>query len=325
MTAISVCVVSARPHDLRRCLASLTSQLRPDDEILVYPNRPGVAELVPPEATVVGGPVCTLGAARNRLTEAAAGELIVFLDDDTICPTGFLGAVVACADAHPEVGVFGGPNLTPPDATSFEQAQGLVLASLIGGGPARRRYRLGPPTIGEDGNLTLCNMAVRRRLGPVFREDLTGGEETDLLARLRHDGVAMRSDPALMVWHQRRSTLAAFARQMHKYGDGRGQTAPRTPPTCAAAGLVAAAGVLTSTGALAQTSMLAAATYTMAVVAFACAAALQARSARTGCAFTLQAVTLHGGYLIGFVRGATRPRPPTAANKDRHRPRPVLW
>jgi hypothetical protein len=311
VTTISICIVSARPDDLRCCLASVTPQLRPGDEVLVYANGAGIADVAPPPVTVVEGPRCSLGAARNRLIEAAGGELVVFLDDDTICPAGLLDAFTSCSEAHPEVGVFGGPNLTPPDAPAFQIAQGLVLASLIGGGPARRRYRLGPPTSGGDRNLTLCNMAVRRDLAPAFREDLTGGEETDLLARLHRDGVTMRSDPRLMVWHQRRRTLGAFARQMHKYGDGRGETTPRPALTWAAAILPIAVAVLAATGAITDAAALTAGTYTTTVAAYACAAGLRTRSPVVALAFAVQAPTLHSSYLLGLARGATRPRRPT--------------
>jgi hypothetical protein len=52
-------------------------------------------------------------------------------------------------------------------------------------------------------------------------------EENDVLARLAATGSRMRYDPGLLCFHERRDSWRGFARQMHKYGRGRGQVMSR--------------------------------------------------------------------------------------------------
>src|SRR3954467_15271818 len=57
---------------------------------------------------------------RNAAIRAARGELIYFLDDDSVAPPGNLRrAVGAFNDA--KVQMVGGPNLCPPEAPFLEQ------------------------------------------------------------------------------------------------------------------------------------------------------------------------------------------------------------
>ena len=49
------------------------------------------------------------------------------------------------------------------------------------------------------------------------------------MRRLRREGVEMRFDPDLVVYHDRRSATANFAAQIQKYGMGRGQLLMRDP------------------------------------------------------------------------------------------------
>ena len=50
-----------------------------------------------------------INVARNSALDAAAGELLCFLDDDVEVWPGWLDALLAGAAAHPDHDVFGGP------------------------------------------------------------------------------------------------------------------------------------------------------------------------------------------------------------------------
>src|SRR5271165_3392232 len=76
---------------------------------------------------------------RNTGMRAARGEIIYFLDDDSVPPPGNLKRAVA-AFADPHVQMVGGPNLCPPDAPMIEQVFALVHASWVAFGPSRARY-----------------------------------------------------------------------------------------------------------------------------------------------------------------------------------------
>jgi cellulose synthase/poly-beta-1,6-N-acetylglucosamine synthase-like glycosyltransferase len=184
------------------------------------------------------------GAARNFLLDHATGRLVWFLDDDVVVRPGTLRRLIELADENPDAAVFGGPNLTPPGSTTFEGVQGAVLASVVGSGPVRRRWGRHPASWADERYFILCNLAVRRELMGRFVPELVCGEENALLAELARGGHRMRYDPAIAVFHARRSTLRGFASQMHKYGRGRGQVTRRRPSEAPAAHFAPAAFVL---------------------------------------------------------------------------------
>jgi succinoglycan biosynthesis protein ExoA len=244
---ISICILAGHgAARLDACLASLSRQAQaPPFEVLIGGNpTPAARAMI--GRHFPGAPVCETGrrhpgGARNPLVERARGELVLFLDDDVVAPPGLLRSLAEVAARHPQVSVFGGPNSTPPDSSRFEAVQGAVLSSLVGSGPVARRYgaRHGGPA--DERWFTLCNLAVRRRAMVPFADELVCAEENELLDRLRRRGGAMLYDPALSVFHARRSTRLSFAAQMLKYGRGRGQVLARRPGSIRLAYLAPAA------------------------------------------------------------------------------------
>lgn len=226
---LSVCIVTSQRHEaLRRCLASLASQEgAPGWELLIAADDDGEVEAVLASAeptTVIHTLGRTLGSNRNLLIDRASGRLLVFFDDDVQVPPGFLAAAARVAEAAPDVAVFGGPNLTPVDANRFAQVQGRLLGTPWLTGPMSRRYRpLPAPSPTGGSGLTLCNLVVRSDAKPWFPADQRGGEENAMLASLRRNGHQMLLHPDLTVAHERRADLPSFARQLHKYGYGRGE------------------------------------------------------------------------------------------------------
>jgi O-antigen/teichoic acid export membrane protein/GT2 family glycosyltransferase len=187
-----------------------------------------VERWVPTAATVISLPNAYPGDNRNALVALATGETIAFLDDDVVVPERFLdGARSALSD--PEVGVAGGPNLTPLHSPTLERISGSVLASAVATGPVRHRYSPWRPGRASELSLTLCNLVVRRELltSAPFDSHLRCAEENDLLIRMAQDGVRMDYSPQLAVYHQRRGSFPGYARQMFKYGFGRGQLLTR--------------------------------------------------------------------------------------------------
>jgi GT2 family glycosyltransferase len=232
---VTVCMFAGRRGPvLAKCLASLRQQESPPPfELLVTVDRdPKIAEQV--HAVFPGAVLGTVdtrlpGAARNPLIERARGELLLFLDDDVVAGPDLLRRAVEIADAHPEAGVFGGPNLTPPGSSNFQFVQGAVLGTVVASGPVRRRYAVHPAGPTDEASLTLCNLLVRRSVAVPFSSDLVCAEENEAMRRMRHEGVRMRFEPDLGVYHERRGSIRSFAAQMRKYGVGRGQLLARDP------------------------------------------------------------------------------------------------
>ena len=327
--SISICIVTGRRDAvLDACLASLQDQHdAPPWELLVCAEGdPQVIHAVVrrfPDANVCYVDRALPGAARNLLVEEARGDLLLFLDDDVTVDPGLLARLQRVADEHPECDVFGGPNDTPPDSSRFQITQGAVLASIVGSGPVRRRYGAHPAGEADERFFILCNLAVRRHVMVAFDHDLLCAEENEMLAELAQRGVRMHYDPELVAYHERRATFGGFARQMHKYGRGRGQVLVRRPgalrpaylaPTALLGYAVAAPPLTVAVGPVALVPL---AVYLAAVGA--CAAWI-ARTLRRPGQVPLAAwliVVLHACYGTGVVRGLLSPRRDVAAPEAR--------
>ncbi len=326
---ISICIVTGRRDAvLDACLESLAAQRdAPPHELLVCAEGdPGVAEVVHrrfPGAQVAYVERAFPGAARNVLIERARGELLLFLDDDITVDEDLLTRLARLAEAHPEVGVFGGPNDTPQASSRFQFVQGAALASIVGSGPVRRRYGAHPEGTADERYFTLCNLAVRREVMLPFATDLVCAEENDVLEELRRRKVSMYYSPDLVAYHERRATPMGFARQMFKYGRGRGQLSVRRPrdirlpfvvPTLLLVYLLATP---LATLALGPASLIGVLAYL--AVASAGAVRIAATLRRAGelpLALWL-IIVMHCCYGAGFVRGIVSRRTPVAPARAR--------
>jgi cellulose synthase/poly-beta-1,6-N-acetylglucosamine synthase-like glycosyltransferase len=163
---------------------------------------------------------------RNTGMKDARGELIYFLDDDSIpAPENLRRAVSHFR--NPDVKMVGGPNLCPPEAPMLEQIFAVVLGSWLAFGPSRARYaRVGEMRPASEKELILCNLMARRdgmlELGG-FNEALYPNEENALMDELQKRGGKLIYDPQFTVHRRPRPTLRAFAKMLRTYGRGRAE------------------------------------------------------------------------------------------------------
>ena len=163
---------------------------------------------------------------RNTALRAARGELVYFLDDDSMVPSGNLRRGAAhFSDA--KVQMVGGPNLCPPDAPALEQIFALVLGSWIAFGPSRARYTpVGSLRDSGEKELILCNLVARRgtmlELGG-FNEKLYPNEENALMDDIQKKGGRLLYDPGLIIHRRPRGTLKSFVKMLMTYGRGRAE------------------------------------------------------------------------------------------------------
>lgn len=169
---------------------------------------------------------------RNTALRAARGELIYFLDDDSVAPPDNLRRAAAVF-AEPQVQMVGGPNLCPPDAPHREQVFALVLASRLAFGPSRARYaKVGARRASNEKELILCNLMARKQplleLGG-FDESLYPNEENALMDALQQRGGRLIYDPDCSVQRRPRRTLRSFVKMLLTYGRGRAEQLRRHP------------------------------------------------------------------------------------------------
>ncbi|MBW4054974.1 MAG: glycosyltransferase [Proteobacteria bacterium] len=163
---------------------------------------------------------------RNLAAKEARGDILYFLDDDSVINPENLDYCTA-AMSNPAVAVVGGPSITPAEDSWIQQLFGCALASAFGTGAVNSRYRAqGEPRTTTDKELILCNLAVRRSVFTDlngFNECLYPNEENEFLERAMSAGYSLLHVPSMFVFRSQRRTLHAFIRQMFNYGRGRGQ------------------------------------------------------------------------------------------------------
>lgn len=255
---------------------------------------------------------------RNLALRAAQGELIYFLDDDSVTLPGNLRRAVEHF-RNPQVQMVGGPNLCPPDAPFLEQVFALVLASWIAFGPSRARYaKVGAVRATSEKELILCNMLGRRETllqHGGFNEALYPNEENALMDNIQKAGGKLLYDPELFVWRRPRRTLKQFMRMLMNYGRGRAEQFRTTPtlgslPNFVPPAFVAYLIMAVFCSFLSAWVLLPLALYVLALEAQVILLVSQGGWLRSICAFPFLVET-HIFYGLGFWRGLfTKLKPP---------------
>jgi succinoglycan biosynthesis protein ExoA len=163
---------------------------------------------------------------RNAAIRAARGEIIYFLDDDSVASPENLRRALAHFQST-EVKMVGGPSLCPAEAPALEQAMAWAMGSWLAFGPSCSRYRSrGVVRATSEKELILCNLLARRadvlELGG-FNEKLYPNEENALMDELQKRGGKLFYDPEVIVQRRPRPNLKAFVKMLWNYGRGRAE------------------------------------------------------------------------------------------------------
>ena len=224
-----------RPELLRGLLETLAAQrIDPDalEVVVVDDGSEGpVAEIV---GSAAGrGPISMrcerqegegLNAARNLGAERSSGEILAFLDDDTLADPGWAAALLAAFDRAEAAGAAGRVQLRLEAPEPRWLAGNRSFLSELDLGPEAGWLDDGPEPAG-------ANCAVRRaeleRLGGFRSEldrrgsSLISNGDTEFFRRLRTAGGRIRYEPQARVLHRippERLTLAYFRRRAYAQG-----------------------------------------------------------------------------------------------------------
>lgn len=225
-----------RPDALRRCLGTLQNQdVSPDTLEVVVVDDGSTVDIDEVVADVAAcGPVAMrcehqelagLNTARNRGAAVAAGEVLAFLDDDTLVSPEWAGALLAAFGDHPCAAVGGKVDLgLPGPAPDWLAGHAFYLAQYDLGPTARWIDTADPVPVG-------ANCAVRRsdfEAAGGFRSgldrigsSLVSNGDTEFFRRLRAGGGRLRYEPRAQVTHcvpADRLTIRYFAKRSFAQG-----------------------------------------------------------------------------------------------------------
>jgi GT2 family glycosyltransferase len=233
VTDVSVIVpVRNGERSLPALLDSLAAQTLPRErfEVVVVDNDSSdrTAEVAAAGgARVVSEPVANRSRARNAGAAAASARLYAFTDADCVAQTGWLEALLDCADRAPLVA--GEVELRVSDApNAIERFEAL--------------WRFGQRQWVEQGWAATANLLVHADafdaiggFDPTWRHI---GEDVDFCLRAGEAGLALGFCADAVVWHQGESELRPFLRRLFLHGYSvnqvtyrwhRGQRAWRSP------------------------------------------------------------------------------------------------
>ena len=165
------------------------------------------------------------GVKRNAGLKVVRGELVYFLDDDSVAPSDNLNRAIKHF-SDPTVKMVGGPSICPPDAPQFERVLGLVMGSWLAFGPSCARYRaVGKLRAAGEKKLISCNLITRRNvvLEVGFDSKLWPNEENAMMDCLQKRGGKLLYDPDFFVHRRPRPDFHSYAKMLLFYGGGRAQ------------------------------------------------------------------------------------------------------
>ena len=173
----------------------------------------------------------------------ASGEIVAYTDDDCVADEHWLRYLVQAMQDQ-QVEAIGGPNITP-------ESDGWI-AKCVAASPGNPSHVMLDDTHAE--HVPGCNMAFRRStlLGiggfdPQFR---AAGDDVDICWRLLDADLPIGYAPGAMVWHHRRATVKAYAKQQKGYGRSEALVHFKHPQRCGVFGRSSWRGIIYGDGAV---------------------------------------------------------------------------
>jgi glycosyltransferase involved in cell wall biosynthesis len=214
---LSIIIPVSRLPEARQCLGSLERQTLPTEAFeVVLVSFKKLQELAassfPFTLQTVLSEVNHPSRMRNEAVASSRGELLAFLDDDTVVPPHWAEELVSVLSEHPER-IVGGPNRDTRKAYRFALANAVQEHPLLEG--LKNHAPLGTKEMPTNAhNLPLSNLAMHRdtflKVGG-FNEKanyfMDGSEFLYIASRL---GVPLHLDSRLEIQHDNRPMFLPY-------------------------------------------------------------------------------------------------------------------
>lgn len=213
-------------EDLERCLNALQKQTYKNFELILIDgySKDNTVEIGKRYgARIFYENVGTRAYACNIGMDNSTGEIIAFTDADCIPPQNWLELLVKHLEMRDDVVSVGGPNTTPDDVSYVGKCVDLTYGSQIMTGETR--YGKVFSGVMDVEHNPGCNVAYKKeildKLHCRFENDLITAEDVVFDHLLIKSGYRILFVPEILMWHRRRDTVKAYAKQVYRYGWGR--------------------------------------------------------------------------------------------------------
>jgi GT2 family glycosyltransferase len=155
---------------------------------------------------------------RNIGVKNAKGKIIAFIDDDAYPEREWINKALKYLKFD-QVGIVGGPNLTPKESSVLEKASGDIFSSFLGAGSFALRYSAKKSRVVNE--LPSCNLFVKKELFNKvngFDTSLLTAEDAKLCFGVKKLGKKVVYAPDLIVYHHRRKLFLPHLKQVFIYG-----------------------------------------------------------------------------------------------------------
>jgi hypothetical protein len=218
---VSVVIPTWNASDLLRdALVSLRSQAYRDFEVVVVDNgstdgtRRLLAEEFPEVRLVAFDENRGFASATNAGLQAAAGEILVCMNNDVQAEPGWLAALVAALDRRPDVGSVASKMLDanrPGIIDAAGDAMSLVAWNVGRGEPDGPRYATGREILSACAGAAAYRRALFERVGWFDERYFAWFEDVDLGIRAQLAGLRCWYEPAAVVRHHGSATAARMS------------------------------------------------------------------------------------------------------------------
>jgi len=241
--SVVVCTFNGS-RTIRDCLNGLSRLRYSNYEVIVVDDgsRDGTAVIAQEYGfRVISTENRGLSAARNTGLEAATGEIVAYIDDDTLPDPDWL-SYLAVVFLNADYAGVGGPNIPFPNDGP--------IAGCVSNSPGGPTHVLLSDREAE--HIPGCNMAFRKSwlqavggFDPQFR---VAGDDVDLCWRLQARGGRLGFSPSAVVWHHYRNSVRAYWKQQKGYGKAEALLERKWPEKYNSAGHIAWAGRIYANG-----------------------------------------------------------------------------
>lgn len=198
-------------HCLSLSYANFEILLLPDTK----PEKKELQEIKSQKLKIIATGKVKPAIKRNLGMKKSKAGIYAFIDSDAFPEKNWLkNAMKHLHDGN--IGMVGGPNLTPPADNFKQKVSGMLLARWFCAGRTSIRYKIAKKR--EAVELPSCNFLVKKQYATKFEPDLLTAEDSKFCFNITKKGKKIWYAPDVIVYHHRREIFLPYLKQIWIYG-----------------------------------------------------------------------------------------------------------